>query len=89
MHQYKLMKKALRLKQVDDDQKVHWLAYNSFRAQATKKQGSKEVPVYKTFKQFFNYEEELKRAESELSDEKDSPFKDLIEFKRGEARGHE
>lgn len=80
-HQYRLMTKALRLRQVDEDFKSHWLAYTTFMAQATKKQGKKEVPVYKTFRSFFNYEEELKKAEKELNGPNER-FKELIAYKK-------
>lgn len=88
-HQYRLMVRALRLKQVDDDYYSHWIAYNAFVASATKKQGKKEVPVYKTFKSFYDYEEELKKAEKELNGP-DDKFKDLINYKKrkeGESHG--
>lgn len=89
-HQYRILTKALRLRQVDDDYNVHWIAYNTFRAQATKKQGKKDVPVYKTFKAFFDYEKELKKAEKELNGPDESRFKDLINYKKrkeGESHG--
>ena len=88
-HQYRLMVRALRLRQVDEDYKSHWLAYNTFQASAKKKQGKSEVAVYKTFRSFFNYEEELKKAEKELSGP-DDRFKDLIAYKKrkeGESHG--
>jgi len=88
-HQYRLMVRALRLRQVDEDYKSHWLAYNTFQASAKKKQGKSEVAVYKTFRSFFNYEEELKKAEKELSGP-DDKFKDLIAYKKrkeGESDG--
>ena len=88
-HQYRLMVRALRLRQVDEDFKSHWLAYTTFMAQATKKKGKKEVPVYKTFRSFFNYEEELKKAEKELNGP-DERFKELIAYKKrkeGESHG--
>ena len=75
--------------QVDEDYKSHWIAYNAFRASATKKQGRKEVPVYNTFRSFFDYEEELKKVEKELNGP-DDKFKDLIAYKKrkeGESNG--
>lgn len=79
MHQYRLMGKALRLKQIDEDRNMHWLAYNIFRAQAKKQRGKKEVPVYKTFRSFFDYEAELEKVEKK---EKNSMFDELIEHKK-------
>lgn len=78
------------MRQVDEDYKSHWIAYNTFRAQATKKQGKKEVPVYKTFRSFFDYDEELKKVEKELNGPDESRFKDLINYKKrkeGESHG--
>ena len=84
IHQYKIMKKALRFRQVDDEYAIHKLAYETFRASATKKQGRRETPVYRTFKQFYDYEHELDKAEKAF-DDKDNKFKDLIDYKKRKA----
>ena len=84
IHQYKIMKKALRLRQVDEEYAAHQVAYETFRASATKKQGRREVPVYKTFKQFYDYEKELDKAEK-FFDDKENRFKDLIDYKKRKA----
>ena len=55
--------KAFRLQQVDRDYDIHLLAWESWNVQAMKKQGkNKKVPVFKNFKQFFDYESRLEEA---------------------------
>lgn len=54
---------ALRLKQVDQDYRNHLQAFLNFAVKAEKKTGkNKSAPVYRKFKQFFNYEAEIKKA---------------------------
>ena len=61
--EYELLMKAVRLKAVDDDFRVHELAYLGREIQATKGQRSPK-PVYRTFHSFYDYENELKKAEA-------------------------
>lgn len=68
--------KAVRLQQVDTDYRIHQLAYAIFVAKARKKSGKKEVPVFKNFKQFYDYEKEVKKALKE----KKEPDNKLDEF---------
>ena len=51
---------AARLKNVDLDYRNHLQAWLNFIVKARKKVGKKSVPVYKNFKQFFNYEKSIK-----------------------------
>lgn len=55
-----LMLKAQQLKEVDKMRDQHITAWLTVSAGATKKDGK---PVYKKFKDFFDYEKELKRLE--------------------------
>ena len=51
---------AHNLRQIDEDYRVHQEAWLSFAAQAKKKSGmNKEVPVYKKFRDFYDYEKEI------------------------------
>lgn len=56
--EYNLMVKALRYRLVDDEYRIHKLAYMATVARGTK--GKNQTPVYPTFKKFFDYEKEIK-----------------------------
>lgn len=54
--EYEVRLKAFRLKQLDKMYDMHIQAWINQSVTSTKTQGKKEVPVYKTFKDFFDYE---------------------------------
>lgn len=56
--------KAHRLKRVDLEHDMHMAAWLNRAAAATKQVGQKEVGVYKSFKEFFDYEARLKEVEA-------------------------
>lgn len=69
--------KAYQLSRVDKEYELHLQAWLNQQAQATKSKGKKTVPVFRTFNDFFNYEErvneivkpkprEVKRSKTEL-----------------------
>lgn len=60
---------AYRLRELDTRQQIHLQAWVNQQAKATKGQGGKSVPAYKTFKDFFDYEKELKVIEGHKKDE--------------------
>lgn len=60
---------AYRLRDLDARQRIHLQAWVNQRAKATKAQGKNTVPAYKTFKDFFDYENELKVIEGHKKDE--------------------
>lgn len=52
--------KAVRLKQTDMDYRNHLQAFLNFAVKAQKKAGKgKSRPVYRKFKQFYDYEKEI------------------------------
>lgn len=61
MREYHILTEAYKLRQVDRNLELNQLAYLTFRATATKKNGK---PVYKTFKEFFDYDKELEKVKS-------------------------
>ncbi len=78
LYEYNMRMKAFRLQQVDRDYDLHLLAWESWNVQAMKKQGkNKTVPVFKTFKQFFDYEARLKGAYDE-KEKKDPKVSNII-----------
>lgn len=64
--------KAYRLSRVDAELDMHRTAWLYHRAGARKAQGKKEVPMYKSFKEFFDYDKAIAlvegKKESSLSD---------------------
>jgi hypothetical protein len=61
--EYKLLMEAAQLKQVDADYRNHLQAFLNFAVKAEKKTGkNKSKPVYRKFKHFYNYEEELRKV---------------------------
>lgn len=68
LYEYNMRMKVYKLKQADKDYDIHLQAWANWNVQAMKKQGkNKRVPVYRTFRQFFDYE---KRVEDILKTNK-------------------
>ncbi len=64
--EYNLLMEAARLKQVDLDYRNHLQAWLNFAVQAKKKSGKyKQKPVYKKFKQFYDYKEAIRNAKKD------------------------
>lgn len=60
--EYNLLMEAVQLKQVDADYRNHLQAFLNFAVKAEKKAGKgKTKPVYRKFKQFYNYEDEVQK----------------------------
>lgn len=61
--EYNLLMEAVELKQIDTDYRNHLQAFLNFAVKAEKKAGkNKSKPVYRKFKQFYNYEAELRKV---------------------------
>lgn len=61
--EYNLLMEAAQMKQVDKDYRNHLQAFLNFAVKAEKKSGkNKSKPVYRKFKQFYNYEAELRKV---------------------------
>lgn len=63
--EYQLLMKSTQLKEVDRMRNRHLLAWLTVSAGATKKDGK---PVYKHFKDFFDYEGEIEKLQKPKSD---------------------
>ena len=59
LDEYLLLMKAYNLKRVDKEYDYHLQAWLSQQVQATEQRSKKSVPVYKNFKDFFDYEERV------------------------------
>lgn len=61
--EYNLLMKAVELRRVDEEYKLHLQAFLNFKAKAKKKAGKNKLqPVYSNFKKFFDYEREVNRV---------------------------
>lgn len=61
--EYNLLMEAVQLKEVDQDYRNHLQAFLNFAVKAEKKAGkNKSKPVYRKFKQFYNYESEIRKV---------------------------
>ncbi|WP_206193300.1 MULTISPECIES: hypothetical protein [Virgibacillus] len=60
--EYALRIRAFRLQQVDKEYKMYKQAWINHQVTLTKEQGKKQVPIYKRFKDFFDYEKHLKEV---------------------------
>lgn len=78
--QYLTMIEALRLREVDLDYRIHQQAFLNFAATAQKKSGKGTKPKYGRFRQFFNYEAAIKKAQGK--EEQDGRMKRLGQFIR-------
>lgn len=55
---------AVRLKNVDADYRNHLQAFLNFSVKAEKKSGKGGKPVYRKFKQFYDYEAEIEKIKN-------------------------
>lgn len=87
LYEYEMRMKASNLRSVDREYEIHLQAWANWNVQATKKSGKKRAPVFKTFKQFFDF----KKAESKiLNGEKKRGFSQgqrIIEGMRRQKKG--
>ena len=68
--EYNLLMEAANLKRIDADYRNHLQAFLNFVVKAEKKSGKyKSKPVYRTFKQFYDYEKELDKATNKKKEE--------------------
>lgn len=80
--EYEIRLKAYRLKRLDEQEFIYQQAWANWQVQATKQQGKKQVPVYPTFKKFFDkekFENEILGIETpENNFKKDNKLIDLM-----------
>lgn len=56
IREYSIRSIAYQLRQLDEEGLIYQQAWANWQVQATKQQGKKQVPVYSTFKKFFDKE---------------------------------
>lgn len=69
---------AARLKEIDKDYRNHLQAWLNRAVKAEKKSGKTSKPVFKEFKQFYDYEQHFGKAKS--SEDKKSRFSGIGEL---------
>ncbi len=71
MAEYEILMNALELRQVDEDYKAHRQAFLNFAVQAERPAGKgKTKPVYKRFRQFFDYKKEIEKVKKRKESQK-------------------
>lgn len=82
LYEYDLLMTGKALAAVDESHKAHKQAWINHQVTATKlvggKKNKKEVPVYKKFKDFFDYEEEIRKITQEIDEGYDKKGMDLL-----------
>ncbi|MFD2209374.1 hypothetical protein ACFSMW_06590 [Virgibacillus halophilus] len=63
LYEYEMKMQAFNLSQVDKQHEMHMQAWLNHQVTATKESGKKQVPVFKKYEDFFNYEKSLKQVE--------------------------
>lgn len=79
LYEYEAKMYAYKLKQIDDEHKMHMQAWINHQVTATKEQGKKQVPVYKSFTDFYNYEKRIKEVEAQNKREISPQFKRMAD----------
>ena len=85
LREYRLLVRAHELKSVDEDYRCHEQAFLNFAVQARRKNGN---PVYKRFRQFYDYERQIEKVAN--GNRKKPQFSALAEFlkrKEGSSNG--
>lgn len=60
LKEYQVRMKAYQLKKIDKEFDMHYQAWVNNQVKAAKEMGKKSVPVYKKFKDFYDYEARMK-----------------------------
>lgn len=81
--EYLLLMEAVNLKLIDMDYRNHLQAFLNFAVKAKKRTGkNKSRPVYSKFKQFYDYDQEVRKATKK--DDKRSRFSGIGKFLKKE-----
>ena len=72
IYEYQIRMTAYQISELDESRKLHEQAWLNKQINATKQIGKKEVPYFKTFKEFFDYDSKLNEI---LGVEKSNPIK--------------
>lgn len=67
LHEYHLRMHAYQLATVDKEYYIHLQAWANHAVKSEKKKGKNHEPVYKTFKDFFDYEKHVASMTGEMN----------------------
>lgn len=83
--EYRLLMKAQALKQIDRERDLYLLAWNINQVKATKGKGKSIRPVFKNFKDFFDYDKLQDRVlnRTQSTEDKYKNYKAYIKRKEG------
>lgn len=88
--QYRILRDSYLLKNVDEERKIHEVAWLAMLAQSEKKAGrNKTKKVYPKFRKFFDYERELDKVRNMNQEEKSERFHDLIQYMKSREEGEQ
>lgn len=77
LYEYEAQMYAFRLKQVDKERDMHIQAWINHQVTSTKEKGKKQIPVYKKFDEFFDYEKQIREVESQGKKQSTKTDKDI------------
>lgn len=76
--EYLLLMKAAAIKELNKERDIHLLAYLPEIAGQRKRQGKTSVPVYKNFKEFYDYEGRRKELLNEQPTKKEQKIRNIM-----------
>ncbi|WP_314063114.1 hypothetical protein [uncultured Vagococcus sp.] len=82
-YEFELRVTAFKLRKLDQEYDFHLQAWLGQQVQATKKLGKKEVPYFKDFNAFFNYQKREQEILGLVEDTPDSQFAQLMRKANG------
>lgn len=78
LYEYGVRMKAFELKQIDEEYRDHRFAWIATRVKDTKAVGkNKSAPVYKSFKDFFDYRRALQDAGEQIEPAQEERLKEI------------
>lgn len=83
LQEYYFRMKAFELKNIDKQYWAYLQAWINQQATATKRQGKKEVPYFRSFKDFFDYEKELNKSMNKPDPKKNIRLDKIAELNGG------
>lgn len=71
MYEYEARMHAYKLERIDKERDMHMQAWLNQQVKATKEKGKKQVPIFKNFKEFYDYEKNISDIENHMSKTED------------------
>lgn len=85
LKEYRMMMRAFSLRMLDKERDMHWQAWLCHVVKNTKRRGKKDVPQFRSFPAFFDYEKlENRLLGYEETSEEETEFARLMLLANGE-----